>query len=605
MSDRFVEKVNVPIKKLVRARKKAMAKPTENKKQKAAKVAKVAGLGATQTLYWLLKYTLLTNGALRWGEDKLENMELATDKAKSKLNEKGKVEFFDKKTGERVKNNKFKAFQRRYPNFSAHVWYYILLAAMTYGGIQLIDEVPQEIKKIIKEKTIDDANKFELPDPASNDYVKQALDAYWNDIAIGLTELETYRATPKTHAGESRKTNGLGVTWHYTRGANGKLVQTANGANTPSYDKDTNYEQVRMHLEKETLRSLRNAVKGKDKINERHSVALVYAGYQRPADMAQIASGIQNAKTQQQVADAFQYTGKMSSKWKEGTLKRRWVCAAYAVGAINSDDLKKMHRDAFSRVELNNIMRNGHFLLDIETVKYVLSRTNKNETVENFLADFEMGRQILQNARPEDRVLIVQTVADPKIEKSMKLANQAEDSYKNKQYVKAAESYEQAIKIDPDNMEAYSSLALTYKKLGDSLTSIQYYEKSLDVVVKCNARMNANRALLFDHAVKAATYYNAGTAREAMAEIYKSQGDKEKMEFNYKKAQGNYESALYNIQQIEGYGAREDIYKESIQRMKKVLGVKDKTISFHEGVKMLDGKKLETFTLIHEPEGRA
>ena len=97
-----------------------------------------------------------------------------------------------------------------------------------------------------------------------------------------------------------------------------------------------------------------------------------------------------------------------------------------------------------------------------------------------------------------------------------------------------------------------------------------------------------------------------------MAEIYKSQGNKAKMEENYKKAQGNCESALYNIQQIEGYGQREEIYKKAIQKMKKALGVKDKTISFHSAVKMMDGKNsnktaaVNPFTLIQkENDGMA
>lgn len=558
MSDRFVKNVNKPIKKLAEKRKQISKQPAQNTTQSVLKAAQVSGLAMTQAMYWLFKYILLTNKPLRMIEDKLEYIDIKN------------------KSGKR---NPIKALHRRFPNVSVHLWYYMILAAATYGTANTVFSDRDGLQD--KQESVVDEVIRSLPvlDADAADFIQQALDAYWNDIGIGLTELETYRATPKRHGGESRMTNGLGSTWTYTRTAQGAIVQSANEiGKTATNSKQENYEQVKLHLEKETLPSLRNALRGRDKIDGRQSVALVYAGYQRPSDMKHIAARIQDATTQQDIADAFQYTGNMSSKWKEGTLKRRWICAAYAVGAINSDDLKNMCRDAFSRVELNNILRNGHFLLDAQTVKYVLSRVNGNNTVAEFLSDFELGRQILNNVRPEERVLILQTVSDPKIEKSMKLLNQAEDNYAAKQYKQAAQLYEQAIAIDPDNMEAYSSLALVYKKLGDENSSVDYYQKTADVVRQCNGRMNANKSLLFDHVVKAATYYNAGQAREAMADLYKQQGNLSEARKNYTMAQKNYENALLNIQKVEGYDSREAIYQAAFDKMKK-LG--SKKLSFN------------------------
>jgi tetratricopeptide (TPR) repeat protein len=120
MSDKFVENVNKPIQKFAVARKRV--------NNKAASV----GLAAVQSLYWLFKYTLLTNAPLRRLEDRLEYIDIK--------NKDGK-------------NNKFKAFNRRYPSLSAHMYYYMILASMI-GGIKIADNISSEKEDVKKEISI-------------------------------------------------------------------------------------------------------------------------------------------------------------------------------------------------------------------------------------------------------------------------------------------------------------------------------------------------------------------------------------------------------------------------------------------------------------------
>jgi hypothetical protein len=127
-------------------------------------------------------------------------------------------------------------------------------------------------------------------------------------------------------------------------------------------------------------------------------IALIMAGYQRPADMQYIAEKISKAKNNQEIADAFLvYRG--AEKWKDGTLRRRWWCAAYAIGVISTEDFLNLSRDAFSFININRVMQNGHFITSDDVVKYALTvaKTGHKSTVKGFLNSFEEGRQILKS----------------------------------------------------------------------------------------------------------------------------------------------------------------------------------------------------------------
>ena len=156
-------------------------------------------------------------------------------------------------------------------------------------------------------------------------------------------------------------------------------------------------------------------------------------------------------------------------------------------------------------------------------------------------------------------------------EESLEKVQEGLTEYSKCDYEEAIKLFQEAIVLDSLNMEAYSSLAIAYKKLGDKEKSIDYYEKSIDAVVKCNALMNDNKDLLLDREVKAATYYNAGLARQKMAELYEEQGNSKMAQFQYTKAKQNFTTSLDNAEMENMDEKRQEIYKNAVESMKKAM----------------------------------
>ena len=226
--------------------------------------------------------------------------------------------------------------------------------------------------------------------------------------------------------------------------------------------------------------------------------------------------------------------------------------------------------DNFYGANLNTVVRNGHFVTNQKTIEYVLGlagpRNKKTRTVVNSVADGRLALSQLGNFELPKTIATVETDEDKLISESMALVAKAAAEYRAGRLEQAADLYEQAIKKDADNMEAYSSLALMYKKLGDKNKSINYYEKCVAVVKEGNARMNANRSLLLDRGVKASSYYNAGLAREEMAKIYQKQGNAVEARQNYSLAVKNFETALENAREADLSAARRQSYQDAINR---------------------------------------
>lgn len=505
-----------------------------------------------------------------------------------------------------------KKMSQKHPAITSYLLYYTLLFGVAFGGTTAVDgfvngdDKAKNKKEVVKQPEVgnDDAVPYEevqgakvsqeLQDvvgvltvmPTEAGYVQKALDAYWPEIAVALTELETYREKPVVHTGETRATNGLGVTWDYLRGNDGKLVRQACTKNSVVRDKNGNYEQCRMHLEKETIVGVQGAIKGKNNIGDRQVVALVMAGYQRPADMPEIANRISSATTVQEMADAFAYYPGVK-KWRAGTLKRRWVCAAYATGWITAQDLMQMDMDAFSTVELSSVYRGGHFILSENTVKHVLERVRgKKNTVYDFLNDFDTGRKVIAQvnaqASRQNGVSIeerLNTVADP-VNESMGYLVQADSCYNNNNYVQAIGLYQKAIDVDPDNIEAYSSLALMYIKIGRESGKVSDYQKCIDVIEDLQKHISSQSGVAVEDETLASAHYNAGTAKEAIADIYKQQGKKRKANNFYKAAKMDYEAALHYAEQI-GDVRRQNVYNTALKTLEGKLDVK---VAFNRGI---------------------
>ena len=568
-----------------RAKKNASGKKDENAAIKdniatgslmAMKGGAWLAAGGAQFLLTLARWLTLDNQFIRNMEEKYKKINLEEVK--------------------KYQPQKIRSFAKNYPNVSSHIIWYFMLSATLFGGKFVANSKNMNDYKKSLIDWIDDLKWNDIDketqyiSPNREDFINAALEEYWSEVAVGLTELETYRAIPKRHSGEKRYTNGLGCTWHYVYNENGKLKQVGNTSNTRANSKEYNYEQAKKHLKYETLKKLKAAMLGKKNMNGKYAVALILAGYQRPVDISHIAARIENANNAQEVADAFMYIGKDGQRWKNGTLKRRWVCAAYALNLINSADLLEMNRDSFSRVELNNIIRNGHFLLDAETVKFVLSRTNSNSTVKEFLSDFPEGKKILAQVAAVDNSktinLEVFNQQDKKIENSMACVNKGDKKFKRKKFEDAKDLYVKAIEIDPDNMNAYTALAETYNKLGHKNNSIEYYKKVTETVSACNKRMNKNKSLLYDRDIKAETYYAAGVARFEMAEIYKKSGDDKLANENYNLAKKNFETAIYNCKNGSEEATDLKVYEDALKRVKEKL--KTKKIAFNSAKNILN-----------------
>lgn len=304
-------------------------------------------------------------------------------------------------------------FIKKHPWIESYLLYFMAMGTIAFsGGNLILNELDNDKEKNQDKHEVVVQNKeksvLKKINPNDKDFVQKATDEYWAHIAVGLTELETYRDISKQHGNENRETNGLGCTWYYRYDDNGKLHRYENRlGDTKRWSKDYNYNQARRHLLFETMPALQRAIKDKPNINVQQMIALACAGYQRPADIKPIASKISIAKNKQQVADAFMvYNG--ADKWRVGTLKRRWWCAMYAVGAITAEDFLNLPRDAFSKIELNRVYQNGHFLMTDDVIKYALdvAKTGHKSTVEHFLKGFEVGREVLQTVKNTDNKTI-------------------------------------------------------------------------------------------------------------------------------------------------------------------------------------------------------
>ena len=204
------------------------------------------------------------------------------------------------------------------------------------------------------------------------------------------------------------------------------------------------------------------------------------------------------------------------------------------------------------------------------------------------------------DAKSDEKVVF----ADKNIDVSVKLLTKADEKYRNKDYKGAIQLYNDAIRQDKDNMEAYSSLALAYRRLADQEGSIEYYKKCVQVVRDGNVRMNANKSLLLDREIKAASYYNAGVAHEKMAKLYEKQGKQKEADKHYKDARNNYKTALENAEMIEIDASRKQVYMNAINVVDKkiksfVTGNKKRKLALNDGI---DQVKLRKQTLLYGKE---
>ncbi len=531
------------------------------------------------SLLWLTEYLTRGFGKL-FVDNKLvrELEQIAEDSAKKH------EAAIDPKTGKKQGETKSSRFVKNHPWVLGYLMYWSMLAA-TAGGAFAVGEavMPDDkdaSKKEIRDEKGEDAgvHKQTVLDPASPDFIKQCI-ALENITCIPIIYTETYRAEPIVQPKENVYTHGWGMTWSRDKNGRMKIRDYADTAANrrkgykphkpkKSANMDVDIAETQQFLIDQVYPLIQKHMKRP--ITENEFYAICVAGYQLTGHIDEICKKLNKAKTPQQIADAFITPG--YEKYG-GTPKRRWVCGMLAAGYITLPDILDAGVDNFYKTDVTTMVRKGHFVTNANTIKYVLGLpgAKKTSAVAQQTEDGRLAiKQILGRA-PVKVVASVETSEEKKISESMSLLLQAGAEYRAGRLEKAAQLYEQAIEKDLDNMEAYSSLALTYKKLGDKNKSINYYEKCIALVKEGNNRMNADKTLLLDRDVKAASYYNAGAAREEMARLYKAKGNQVEAKRNYELAIRNYKTALENAE-MGGLGVkRKQFYQDAINRVVRQL----------------------------------
>lgn len=138
MSEKFRKTVNYPHKAFGRARQKIMQTHPKKWYGKTAKTAGLTMTGLGQFLFWAAKYILLDNHALRAGEKKLRDMRVEK-----------------KQNGE---NKKLQEFMKKYPDFSSHLLYYMLIVLIA-GGIKTGIEVSELVERFKIEREMERAKQ--------------------------------------------------------------------------------------------------------------------------------------------------------------------------------------------------------------------------------------------------------------------------------------------------------------------------------------------------------------------------------------------------------------------------------------------------------------
>ena len=319
-------------------------------------------------------------------------------------------------------------FTKKNPRLAAYLTWYLMLLTVI-GGAEIgvnKDRISDNIrgkfekaknafvkansdKKEIGEKDEEQTLDIQkLYSPENESFAKDFVDENWNEIVAGLLEFETYRDKPTVHAKETRATYGPGLTWVYQNGVQypckGKYKQVAENFSDVEV-----WDQVRQHClyRGECLYKLRNEL---NKYNfsfmtDNQVLGLFFAGYQTPSLLAdkKVNKGKSNEKIMpgivhrlsnagddtQKIVDSFIAGPEIHSRWRSGTNKRRWWCAMYYIGKISADDFLALDRDVFSEIDINIIMKNGHFVYDDDVIDYALNLKNvtkaKNGTVKDFI----------------------------------------------------------------------------------------------------------------------------------------------------------------------------------------------------------------------------
>lgn len=172
------------------------------------------------------------------------------------------------------------------------------------------------------------------------------------------------------------------------------------------------WNQIKIHIayQGECLRRIKNSLlsNGYKTMSAQQLLGLLFAGYQMPSVGPQIIEQLIDKNTEQEIADAFLVYPHKSTSFREGTYKRRWWCAMYYLGKINTDLIMNMKRQGFSDVDyetlidVNDITQEYSCKLDNKTIDSAINTMNtckvrKENTVKQFMLEDPVLKQLYNN----------------------------------------------------------------------------------------------------------------------------------------------------------------------------------------------------------------
>lgn len=511
MSDKFVKNVNAPFVKLNAARNKAI------------RPAARAGIGVAAGAYWLIKYLLLTNAPLRRVEDKLEYIEIK--------NKSGKI-------------NKFKAFNRRFPNFSAHLYYYMLLAGLVFGGAKVVQNDNQKDKKDKTEFAYAKQNieNFSVnPTVADAEWEKQvgaihpyvlahiissegfiARAYYDNDAGGTITIGSGFTINDNRHRKFAAKVLGRNF-------GNGSVISPEENRRLVSaWMFDVVYPKIKKNF----------TVPLDSRLFEILAVAAYNRGestFDKPGNTGYPVRAAVNAGAgRDEIISAYvrAFAGIRGTKWG-GLANKYGVAAMYYLGDISNETILNAIAEAPYAIErhIKTAPYNGRLLTyagdskfarangvhKIDGVESLLLKTKRRmtkgtrqEPVKNYMTQLQVETIIRGGLFDPNTADWLDFSSAPVASRttSEKLNNDGETLFFDKDYAGAIEKFNAALKQDPKNYIVYSNLAIAYYKLGD-------YAAGLKVVQDL---LSSKYLVTMPADVRAYTYYNAALCREALGD---------------------------------------------------------------------------------------
>lgn len=387
-----------------------------------------------------------------------------------------------------------------------------------------------------------------------------------------------------------------------------------------NYKKDNRQyfiERAKLHMVAETLPALRKILKEKgmpapEQLPDHQLAALLLAGYQMKADVISTVQRLANAKTDEAKINAFAWTWASSGNVTGTFARKYWLGLLYA-NKITREDLLTFPIDKFSTINRKikgnwdtslymvknsrqdikrgkNTIHGCKFKItkqDIEENKKVVKSNSTTETLakhldkhglnknsgtktkaktvteqkqqkvvkQNVDTKTEEKKSIIKGYDVENNRIIV-SAEDLKESTTRTILAKAREYFDIGSYKDAIKKYEEALARNKNNAKAHSDLALAHIKYARSIESKNEQKKHYEAacaVIRAADKTNP------DAKTKSNLYYNAGLAREGLADINSKDNEFDNARNQLNAAKTNYK--------VANKAAPSATYKQAISRI--------------------------------------